>query len=481
MFLALVAVVFGMVSLAVSSLVENRLVNDRILTQKKSTSNIAVQVAPYLAESDSGAIYDIITSGGNELGGRFIVLSSSSIVQADSASQLNGLRLREREINDILYRYNDSSHGFHEVSASSGSTFWTLYTTSSIISNGETIGVLLYSASISDVMRVTDALGMQLLWMYAFACAVVVLASIFFTGLLTKPVKELTDVAIRISAGDLSQRAHIQGKSEMAELGATFNMMCDRLQYIDVQRGQFVSDASHELKTPLASMKILVESMLYQDNVPDEVYKEFLGDINSEIDRLSNLITDLLLLSKMDNDTSLVQVERVNLGELAEKCYRALLPLAEKKQIDLQVGAAEGVVAEGDPLKLRQAIYNLMDNAIKYTPEGGRVDVSVRREGQDARVVIKDTGLGISEKHLAHIFEQFYRVDRARARDTGGTGLGLHIVRRIALMHGGRVTVESKEGEGSTFTLILPLAQEQKEQREQQADTKETGKEEQAE
>jgi len=470
-FLALVALVFGMVSLAVSSLVESRLVNDRIIAQKKSTSNIAVQIAPYLAESDAGSIYDIISRNGSELGGRFLVLSSSGIVQVDSFSQFNGRRLYEREINDILYRYNDSAHGFHKVQGGSGGTFWTLYTTSSIISNGEIVGVLLYSASISDVMRITDTLGMQLLWMYAFACVVVVLASIFFTGLITKPVKELTNVAMKISAGDWSQRAHIQGKSEMAELGDTFNMMCDRLQHIDEQRSQFVSDASHELKTPLASMKILVESMLYQDDVPDEVYKEFLGDINGEIDRLSNLITDLLLLSKMDNDTSLVQLEKVNLSELTEKCFRALMPLAEKKRIELLITATEGVETEGDPLKLRQAIYNLMDNAIKYTPEGGRVEVTVKREGAEAKVEIRDNGLGIGEKHLSHIFEQFYRVDRARARDTGGTGLGLHIVRRIALMHGGRVTVDSKEGAGSTFTLILPLTQEQREQPRQLPET----------
>lgn len=463
LFLALVALVFGMVAMAVSSLVEDHLVKQRIDTQKKNTSNIALQISPYLAEADSNSMYDVLLKNSKELEGRFLVLNSSGIVQADSASsEYNGRRIKENEIDEILLNQKDSAEAFHKVNNASGEeSFWALYTTSSIMNNGKTIGVLLYSSSIKDVMRATSNLRIQLLWMYIFACVLVVVASVFFTGVMTKPVKQLTEVAMKISSGDLSKRSSIKGKSEMSELGETFNMMCDKLQVIDEQRSQFVSDASHELKTPLASMKILVESLLYQENVPEEVYKEFLGDINNEIDRLSNLITDLLLLSKMDNNIQVIDVEKVQLAILVEKCYQALSPIAKHNKISLNLHIESQGEVEGDPLKLRQAINNLMENALKYTQEGGQVDVTVKKESGNVLVIVKDNGMGISEKHLIHIFERFYRVDKARSRDTGGTGLGLHIVRRIALMHGGRVLVESKEGQGSQFTLVIPVSSQQ--------------------
>jgi signal transduction histidine kinase len=211
-------------------------------------------------------------------------------------------------------------------------------------------------------------------------------------------------------------------------------------------------------------MKILVESLLYQDNVDETIYKEFLSDINGEIDRLSDLITDLLLISKMDGDSMMINAEKIPLSDVVEKSVETLRPLAEKRGIEIRYRATDPMMIECDPLKLRQAINNLVDNAIKYTRSSGHVDATTRRNGQEAHVVIADDGVGMSEEHLAHIFERFYRVDKARSRGTGGTGLGLHIVRRIALMHGGRVEVTSREGSGSVFTLVLPVVQNKPEE-----------------
>jgi two-component system OmpR family sensor kinase len=457
-YLVLTVIVFAVVTVAVSYMFEDYLVRQRIDTQTKNVNTVAAQVAPYFLESDATSMYDLVLKSGNDLGGRFLVLNGSGIVQTDSFSNMNGLKLSDFEIDAILYDQNANSHGFHQVyDQAANETFWSLNCTSAIVNNGRIIGAVVYASSIRDVMRATAQIRMQMTWMYVIACAVIVLFNVVFTRFITKPVRQLTETAVKISSGDLAFRAEIKGKNEIAELGRTFNMMCDRLQNIDEQRSQFVSDASHELKTPLASMKILVESLLYQDEVKPEVYKEFLADINGEIDRMNGLVTDLLLLSKMDNDMQGINIEKLNLSALVKKCKEALLPIAEKRNISIKLTVPDEAQLEGDALKLRQAIDNLMENAVKYTPDGGHVEVTVRKQGTEVFVIIKDNGIGMSKEHLSHIFERFYRVDKARARDTGGTGLGLHIVRRVALMHGGRVEVMSEEGKGSVFTLVLPV------------------------
>ncbi len=459
-YLLLVAIVFGIISVAVSSIVSNYMLDQRMRDQLKRVSSISVQAAPYLEQADATELYNIVTKSYKDIGGRMLILNDSGIVQTDSFSELNGIRLSLNEIDDILYGQNASSFGYHKIEEQpGGASFWALYCAAPIISNGSVIGVVLYSSYIQDVVDAMEGLQIRMLWIYVLACVIIIISSMILTRFITKPVKQLTDVALKISAGDLKSRAKIKGKSEIAELGQTFNMMCDRLQNIDQQRSEFVSDASHELKTPLASMKILVESLLYQDHVQEEVYKEFLSDINGEIDRLNSLITDLLLLSKMDSDILAINIERVLVKGLINKCVAALKPIAHKRGVTVRMHMAdESLEVSCDPLKLRQAVNNLIENAIKYSKENGHVDISVARQGQELSISIEDDGVGMKEEHLHHIFERFYRVDKARSRETGGTGLGLHIVRRIALMHGGRVEVTSREGVGSKFTLILPLA-----------------------
>ncbi len=459
-YLILVAIVFGVVAVIVTSIFEGYLVNQRIDIISKNANDVAVQVAPYLSQSDANSMYDIAVKNAQESGGIVLFLNSSGIVQTDSSSAFNGRRLNIREVNEIIYGRNSSAYGYHQIlNKETNTDFWAVYYTSAVINNGQIIGAVLHSSSIQDVVLATDALGMQMLWLYIFACVAIIISSIISTGYITKPVNQLTDVAIKISSGDLSNRAQISGKGEIAELGQTFNMMCDRLQNIDKQRSEFVSDASHELKTPLASMKILVESLLYQDEVKEDVYKEFLSDINSEIDRLNSLITDLLLISKMDSDNVMLNFDAVNLTYLVNKSISALTPIAKAKNIKVTTNFYDDVTILGDELKLRQALNNLIENAIKYSKADSKVNIKVKKAGQDVIISIKDNGVGMSEEHLNHIFERFYRVDKARSRETGGTGLGLHIVRRIALMHKGRVEVQSKENVGSVFRLILPITQ----------------------
>ena len=230
--------------------------------------------------------------------------------------------------------------------------------------------------------------------------------------------------------------------------------MTDHIQNIDKQRSEFISNASHELKTPITSMKILAESLLSEDNVPPEIYKEFLTDINAEMDRLNNLVKDLLLLTKLEDAKATLTFEDADITEMCSRAVRMLSPLAEKKNIELKYVYEEYVEANCSKSTIYEAISNLVENAIKYTKDGGKVTIRARYfKGKFVDVSIEDTGEGISEEDQEHLFERFYRVDKARSRATGGTGLGLHIVKQIAKAHGGTVFVKSKLGKGSTFTL----------------------------
>ena len=231
--------------------------------------------------------------------------------------------------------------------------------------------------------------------------------------------------------------------------------MAAQLESLDKTRNQFVSNASHELKTPLATMKILLESMLYQPDMPSEVREDFMQDMNHEIDRLTGIVTDLLVLTRMDNGEEMKR-GIVNMTELTRETIHQLTPAAEKNRQTITEDVQEEMFLYGDRSKLSQILYNLMDNAIKYTPEEGKISVSLREEDGNVVWRVRDNGIGIPEDDQEHIFERFYRVDKARGRETGGTGLGLSIVKQMVRMHDGTITVRSNPGKGSEFVVTFP-------------------------
>ena len=219
-----------------------------------------------------------------------------------------------------------------------------------------------------------------------------------------------------------------------------------------------VSNASHELKTPLSTMKILIETILYQDPLDPGMTKEFLNDVNKEIDRLNRIVSDLLTLVNIDNGGMKLNLADVDIHELLLEQVKRLAPLARENGIELECSAKEALEISGDAVKLQQVVYNVIDNAIKYTPRGGEVHTSLARTGKRAVIRVSDTGIGIPADDLPHIFDRFYRVDKARSRATGGTGLGLSIVKQIVQLHGGTITATSEEGKGTTFVIEFPLA-----------------------
>ena len=227
----------------------------------------------------------------------------------------------------------------------------------------------------------------------------------------------------------------------------------------DFCRQQFVSNVSHELKTPLSSVKVLSESILLQEDVPKEMYVEFLHDITSEVDRMTAIINDLLTLVKLDQKEIPLNFKETNLTQMMTDIIKRLQPMADAKYISLQWDASKEIHAEADEMKLSLAISNLVDNAVKYTPEEGTVKVSLDADHQNVFISVADTGIGIPEDEVNRIFERFYRVDKTRDRETGGTGLGLSITHSTIMMHKGSIKVNSKEEEGTTILVRIPLKQ----------------------
>ena len=233
--------------------------------------------------------------------------------------------------------------------------------------------------------------------------------------------------------------------------------MLTRVRTLDDSRQEFVSNVSHELKTPLASMKVLADSLNGQEGVPVELYQEFMQDITSEIDRENQIITDLLSLVKMDKKVADLNITQVNINEQLEQLLKRLHPIAAQKNVELILDSFRPVNAEVDATKLSLALSNLIENGIKYNNENGWVRVSLNADHKYFYVTVADSGIGIPEESIAHIFERFYRVDKSHSREIGGTGLGLAIARSAIVMHRGAIRVYSKENEGTTFSVRIPL------------------------
>ena len=325
--------------------------------------------------------------------------------------------------------------------------------------DGEAAGAVLLMYPMRSINEFV--LGMtQSFAMMAVLLGIITSVLVFFTSqLIIDPLRGILAVVQKMAEGHLSQRINITTGGEFEELSRNFNMMADQLESSEQSRQEFVSNVSHELKTPLSSMKVLSESIVMQEGVPIEMYREFMGDIISEVDRMTDIINELLSLVKLDATENAQNLTSVKVEACLADIVKRLRPLAGQKEIGLELEAERPVVIEGDEMKLSLALSNLVENAIKYTPSGGLVSVTCSADHANAYVTVTDNGIGIAEEDQQKVFERFYRVDKMRDRDTGGTGLGLAITHKTVLMHNGSIKVSSKEGEGATFTVRLPMRQ----------------------
>lgn len=451
------------VSFAVMATLLTQLVSDRLFEQRTRQDSLSVEklasmAAPLFSSARMDELEEMLSSAAAEMGGRLLALDADGKIQLDSYGQLWGTRLQLPEVADVLVNGQHAAYGIHPIDGED----YAACCAASMVLSGRTVGLLV---SISPVQELVDSLAQvreQMVKVFLIVAGSAMIAALFFSRRITRPITALTRTIQKMGKGDLSARVKVRTSGEMRNLAESYNAMAEKIEHFDQSRSQFVSNASHELKTPLTTMKILLENLIYQPDMPAELREEFMQDMNHEIDRLTSVVTDLLTLTQSDSHQTPLRLTQVDLSALAEDTVHLLRPAAEKRDQTLTADIAPGVIITCDQGKVGQIIHNLIDNALKYTPDGGDIHLTLSAERSHALLTVTDNGVGIPEEDQKHIFERFYRVDKARSRATGGTGLGLSIVHEMVTMHGGEIIVESQPGQGSTFMVRLPVKQEVK-------------------
>lgn len=286
--------------------------------------------------------------------------------------------------------------------------------------------------------------------------AISLIAVLLITSILNKRIKALLVGIRHVRDGEYDKKVELSGSDELAEVAREFNDLSARIQKTEEMRREFVSNASHELKTPLASIKLLADSIIQAERISQPEIREFLSDISEEIDRLTRITEKLMALTRLDSDI----VQRflpVDLREIILKVCDMLAPLSDYYGTRLYANLEEGLCILADSDGAYQMIYNLVENAIKYNLPDGMVQIDLQKIQQNAVISIRDTGIGMTEEAAKRVFERFYRADKARSRETGGAGLGLSIVKRWVEVFGGSITLETTPEKGSTFRLAFTI------------------------
>ncbi len=392
-----------------------------------------------------------------EKNARAIVVNTESVVLYDSykeTSMKNKTFINASITNALLSDGKNSSAAYKD----NGS--WFIDAAVPIIKNSQTVGAvyLILSGDSTEevILHIRNAL-------FLLGALVIVFVGIFSTSMasiLTLPIERFTQF-INNMPKDSLQHVQINSRDEIGQLAIAFNSLIDRMAELEDKRRIFVSNASHELKTPLSIIKLLADSLIQTENPDPEFIKEFLSDMNKEVERLTRIIEKLLDMTQMDSSQSSMQFIQTDVREIVQEVYDKLLPLAKNKNITLSLNQPETeVILPIERDTLTEAVYNIADNSLKYTESGGNVTISISRDLGNAYIAVSDTGIGIPKEEVQKIFDRFYRVDKARARETGGTGLGLSIALDAVKLHNGHIEVKSEEEAGSRFTIALPYAEE---------------------
>ena len=330
------------------------------------------------------------------------------------------------------------------------------------INSGESnqvAGVILVSVSTKSIENNYNILNHNALLISCLVMTGVIIVAVGVSHFMMRPFDRVTKEINNLKEGFSEEIITVNDYVETEKIVTAFNQLWQRMKVLDDSRQDFVSNVSHELKTPMTSIKVLADSLNTQEDVPVEIYKEFMTDIVAEIDRENDIINDLLSLVKLDKSSSDLNILPVNINKMVEGIFKLLKPLANEKKVDLIFQSHREVIAEVDEIKLSLAIMNLIENGIKYNrEEGGWVEVILDADHQFFMLEVSDNGIGIGEEDKKHIFERFYRVDKSHSREINGTGLGLAITRSTVLKHRGSIKVSGEEGEGTVFSVKIPLS-----------------------
>lgn len=431
---------------------EDRAINLRTVTVKNQSDILCNQLVKlgYMEDSANPVINGEFSMLTNIYGGRILIINKDFRVIKDTYDLDMGKLMVSQEVIDCFNGREtsnyDKKNNFIEMTVG--------------IQNPETKelqGVMLISVSTSEIQSSKDILEQKGFFLLIIIMLVVLILGYIISGYLMKPFQKITRSIEDLTDGYLDESISVPDYLETELITDAFNKMLARVRSLDESRQEFVSNVSHELKTPLTSMKVLADSLNGQENVPIELYQEFMQDITEEIDRENKIITDLLSLVKLDKKAAGLNIEVVNINDLLDLVVKRLKPIAARAEVELIIDSFRPVNAEIDETKLTLAFSNLVENAIKYNNAGGWVRVSLNADHKYFYVTVADSGMGIPEESLNQIFERFYRVDKSHSREIGGTGLGLAITRSSIVMHRGAIKVYSKENEGTTFSVRIPI------------------------
>lgn len=425
---------------------------DETVTQVKWQSNILasdILAMDFFKNPDSDAADVEIQQMAYAYSARILIINSDYIIVKDNYIFDEGKTIITE---DVINAFKGKSHSHINYKSSSA-----VITTPIIDDTGKISGVIKVSLSGYATIQTIN-------YMKRISIAVMIALLLVFSGILvfviyklTSPAKDMKEAILSLSDGDKNARIKKQTIKEYKDIGDAVNVLLDRLESIDGSRDEFVSNVSHELKTPMTSMKVLADSLLATENAPIEMYKEFMQDIAEEIDRENEIIDDLLNLVRTDGERAVLNIETVDVNELMEVVLKRLKPIALKNNIEIIFESMRPVTASIDRVKFIIVLTNIIENAIKYNHPEGWVKITLNADHKFFYVDVSDSGMGIPEECKDQVFERFYRVDKARSRETGGTGLGLAITKNIVLLHKGTIKFYSKENEGTTFNIRIPL------------------------
>ena len=403
----------------------------------------------YLENPSSDLVDGELTQLSGVYDGRIIIINQDFRVVKDTYGLVESKYMVSEEV--IRCFKGDTTNQI------SGSRFIEMTVPIQETDSAKIVGVLLVSISIDGIRDNLEVLTRNA-WTFLMVYGVLMtVAAMFLSYLLVRPVERIILGLQEIASGHSSEELEVRTYTETRRISEEFNKISMQMRVLDESRQEFVSNVSHELKTPITSMKVLADSLLTQEEVPNELYREFMGDIAEEIERENKIITDLLSLVKMDKKAATLNIEPVDMNDLLELILKRLRPIAAKKNIEMVLESFRPVTAEVDEGRLTLAFTNLVENAIKYNKENGWVHVSLDADHKFFYVKVMDSGMGIPEESLDYIFERFYRVDKSHSSEIDGTGLGLAIAKSAVLVHKGAIKVSSKLGEGTTFSVRIPL------------------------
>lgn len=434
------------------SVYEKRAVNTRTVDITSQAKLLASQIVAnnYLQDTSSKNITTQLDQLSTIYDGRVMLIDSSFTIVKDTYALDEQKTILSEE---VMQAYNGETVQKYDADNHYIEMTFPMHDES----GKNVIGVMLVSVSTDSIAATLTILKQYALMIQFLVAVIVVIAGFAVSTALVRPFRRLTKSIKDVQDGYEADFISVNSYSETETMSAACDEMLRRLQTLDESRQEFVSNVSHELKTPLTSMKVLADSLMGQEDIPVELYREFMTDIGAEIDRENKIINDLLSLVKMDKSAGNINITSVQINELLERIMKRLRPIAQKQNVELVMESFRPVVAEVDEVKLTLALTNLIENAIKYNNPDGWVHVSLNADHQNFFVTVEDNGIGIPKEAQNRIFERFYRVDKSHSREIGGTGLGLAIARNAIIMHRGAIKVHSMEGEGTTFTVRIPL------------------------